>query len=73
MLKIKLTYRCPMCGNNLVLKEDDSCIYIGCERCRVYTKFLKNELLKLYKYKNKFYWKSMLRDLVEEFNLEVCH
>ncbi len=65
-LKIQLiAKRCPQCNSPLVLIEDSTYVWIGCEKCGAYARIEKRTIAKKIAGRNVFPWNEIIEGLYE--------
>lgn len=65
-MKIRLVTRnCPQCGSPLVLIEDSTHVWIGCEKCGAYVRIDKKTIAKKVAGSPVFPWVEIIEGLYE--------
>ncbi|NPA23363.1 MAG: hypothetical protein GXO23_03605 [Crenarchaeota archaeon] len=67
MVKITLDYKCPICGNNLILLEKKMFVEIQCPRCGIGLRESKREIERNMKERDRLNWSNVILRLVLDF------
>jgi len=70
MEAVTLVLKCPLCGGDLELVENDNYVWFGCRRCMRYVKRGKRELVRRFvDYRvRRFNWVGMMAELYRLYN-----